>query len=65
MSTPNILSLLDTERGCDQIQHMVALFLEGTPWAPITQMEEALEEDILVIPLFSTIYTATPNGQYC
>ena len=64
MSRPNILALLDTDRGCLQIQQMVALYLESTPWAPIDQMNDALENDLLLIPLFSTIYSAKPNGKF-
>ena len=53
----SILTMLRSESGCKQLQTEIKNHIIENPWMPIQPMVEALEEDRILIPLFSTIYT--------
>ena len=59
----DILTLLNSKMGCDQLQREVMRFIKDNKWFAIEQALEALEEDVLLINVFSAGYTAKPNGK--
>ena len=62
-STPDILTLLNSKMGCDQLQREIMDFINNNKWFAIGHALDALEEDILLLSIFSTIYTAKPDGR--
>ena len=61
--TLDILHLLNSKMGCDQLQVEIMKFIRKNKWFAIEQALEALEEDVLLICVFSTIYTAKADGK--
>ena len=62
-SRMDIMQMLNSKTGCDQLQLEVMKFIRGNHWFNIGAALQALEEDTLLICIFSTIYTAKPNGK--
>ena len=56
-SRMDILTMLRSESGCKQLQVEIKNYLNDNPWMPIKPLLDALEEDSILIPIFSTIYT--------
>ena len=59
----DILTLLNSKMGCDQLQREIMRFINDNKWFAIEQALEALEEDVLLLNVFSAGYTARPNGK--
>ena len=61
----DILTLLNSKQGCEQLFKEIIKFIESNKgWFAIEQALEALEEDVLLINVFSTVYTAKPDGRF-
>ena len=53
----SVLTMLRSESGCRQFQFELKNYLRDNPWMPIQSLVTALEDDIILVPLFTTIYT--------
>ena len=53
----NVLTMLRSESGCRQFQTELKNHINDNPWIPIKPMVDGLESDVILVPLFSTIYT--------
>lgn len=59
----NVVELLNSKMGCDQLQTDIMKFIKNNRWFNIGEALDALEEDTLLIAIFSTIYSAKPDGK--
>lgn len=53
----SVLTMLRSESGCRQFQREIKKYLQDNPWMPIQSAVLALEDDVILVPLFTTIYT--------
>ena len=58
----DILTMLNSKTGCDQLQREIMGHISENQWFAIDDALAALEDDILLISLYSTIYSAKQNG---
>ena len=63
-SERDILHLLTTHTGCRQLVSSIVEYLKRNRWLAVEHATEALDEDTLLIPIFSTVYKAKPNGNF-
>ena len=61
---PDILTMLNSRMGCDQLQKELMKFIKANKWFAIEHALEALEDDLLLINVFSTVYTAKSDGKF-
>ena len=59
----NVIELLNSKMGCDQLQKEVMDYIKNNRWFNVGEALDALEDDTLLISVFSTIYSAQPNGK--
>ena len=53
----NVLTMLRSEQGCRQFQAEMKNYIKDHPWVPIKPLVDAIENDTILVPVFSTIYT--------
>ena len=58
----DILTMLNSKTGCDQLQKEIMEHISNNQWFAIEDALAALEDNVLLISIFSTIYSAEQNG---
>ena len=61
---PNMFDMLKNEEGHRLLVNKLRTHVKNQPWANISRMIEALDQDRLFIPAFHTIYDVNIDGKF-